>query len=48
MPLPSLDTEIEEGITVREVILIQTELSMIKAGLLQSTPMEEVFLHLKK
>ena len=46
--LPTLETEIEEGITVQEEILIQTELAMIKAGLLQPTSMKDAFKHLKK
>ncbi len=46
--LPTLDTEIEEGITVREEILIQTELAMIKAGILQPVSMKDAFKHLKK
>ncbi len=44
--LPNLNTEIEDGLTVRDVMIMSAEEAMIKAGIIRPLSFDEAFNHL--
>lgn len=44
--LPNLNTELEEGLTIRDVMVMAAEEAMIKAGIIQPISFNDAFKHL--